>query len=298
MRPQKGLGRGLDAIFSSEKIESAKSTAAATAATTTNEIALKNIAPNTTQPRHSFGEVELRELAASIEELGVIQPITVRSSGGDNYTIVSGERRWRAARMANLETIPAYVREVDDEQMHAMALVENLLREDLNPLEVALALQRLLDECGLSQEGLSKRLTMKRSSISNYLRLLKLSDEVQFALKGGLISMGHAKAIASLEGSADQLELLRLCVEQGISVRQAEAFAQQRNSNETKTENKKAEPKSSVPKGFESLSKRLEGIFPKGVSFKGNSRGGGKIVINYSNQNELIQLIKELDIND
>ncbi len=292
------MGRGLDAIFSSEKIESAKSTAAATDAATTSEIPLKNIAPNTTQPRRNFGDEELRELAASIEELGIIQPITVRSSGGDNYTIVSGERRWRAARMANLETIPAYVREVDDEHMHSMALVENLLREDLNPLEVALALQRLLDECGLSQEGLSKRLTMKRSSISNYLRLLKLSDEVQFALKGGLISMGHAKAIASLESGEDQLELLKLCVEAGISVRQAEAFAQQKNSDEPKKESKKDEPKSSVPKGFEALSKRLEGIFPKGVSFKSNSRGGGKIVISYTNQNELKQLIKELDVNE
>ncbi len=297
MRPQKGLGRGLDAIFSSEKIESAKSTAAASASASTNEIPLKNIAPNTTQPRRNFGEEELRELAKSIEELGMIQPITVRKAGGDNYTIVSGERRWRAARMANLETIPAYVREVDDEQMHSMALVENLLREDLNPLEVALALQRLLDECGLSQEGLSKRLTMKRSSISNYLRLLKLSDEIQFALKGGLISMGHAKAIASLEDEATRLELLKLCVESGISVRQAEAFVQQKSAAEGEAETKKSEPTNYIPKGFESLSKHLEGIFPKGVSFKSNSRGGGKIVISYSNQSELKQFIKELDIN-
>lgn len=261
------------------------------------EIPIKYILPNPNQPRHEFGEEELGDLARSIKELGLIQPITLRMTGENSYVIVSGERRWRAVQIAQLETIPAYIREVDDEQMQMMALVENLLREDLNPLEISLALQRLLDECGATQEALSKRLTMSRSSISNYLRLLKLSDEVQFALKGGLISMGHAKAIASVEEREMQLRLLKMCVDESISVRQAEAFAQRCNSAEATDEPQPKRGEQSTPKGFESLSKHLMGIFPKGVSIKGNSRGGGKIVINYSNQNELKQLIKELDIN-
>ncbi len=297
MKPQKGLGRGLDALFSNDKIESAKAAATTAAATTTTDIQIGNISPNTTQPRREFGEEELRELSDSIKELGMIQPITVRRSGADHYTIISGERRWRAARMAGLTTIPTYVRDVDDEQMHSMALVENILREDLNPLEIALALQRLLDECGLTQEALSKRLSMKRSSVSNYLRLLRLGDEIQFALKGGLISMGHAKAIASVESNELQLELLKLCVDEALSVRQAESYAQRYNTNEVE-QKREAKPKAATPSvaGFERLSQHLLGIFPKGVSFKESSRGGGKITISYSNPNELKQLIKELGI--
>ncbi len=300
MKPQKGLGRGLDALFSSDKIESAKAIANAESTTTTTEILLSNITPNTTQPRRDFGEEELRELADSIGELGVIQPITVRSNGSDRYTIISGERRWRAARMAGLTTIPTYVRDVDDEHMYSMALVENILREDLNPLEIAIALQRLLDECGLTQESLAKRVSMKRSSISNYLRLLKLGDEVQFAIKGALISMGHAKAIASIDDPNLQLELLKLCIEGGLSVRQAESYAQKCNTPNDIAETRWTKPTSTntTIRGFETLSQHLLGIFPKGVSFKAGSRGGGKITISYSNANELKQLIKELGIDE
>lgn len=289
MKPQKGLGRGLDAIFSSDKIERPK----ATPMSATTNIPLNKISPNPKQPRTTFVESQLEELAQSIAELGIIQPITLRNEEG-HYTIISGERRWRAARIAGLTEIPAFIREVNDEQMHAMALVENLQRADLNPIEISIGLRRLMEECSLTQEAVAQRISMKRSSVSNYLRLLKLLDEVQFALKQGLITMGHAKAIASLQDQTMQLELLKICIEQSISVREAEALAgKMATAAEVK---EKKETQTTLPKGYEALASRLEGIFSKGVSVKANSRGGGKIVINYSNQSELQQLMQELDI--
>ncbi len=295
MKPQKGLGRGLEAIFSSDKIESKMTTPKATPMSATANIPLNKISPNPKQPRTTFVESQLEELAASISELGIIQPITLREEGG-HYTIISGERRWRAARIAGLNDIPAFIREVDDEQMHAMALVENLQRADLNPIEISIGLRRLMEECSLTQESVAQRVSMKRSSVSNYLRLLKLLDEVQFAIKQGLITMGHAKAIASLQDEAMQLELLKICIEKNISVREAEALANSMASATTKPEKK--EEMTALPRGCEALAARLDGIFSKGVTIKANSRGGGKITINYSNQSELQQLIQELEIDE
>ncbi len=295
MKPQKGLGRGLEAIFSNDKIEAKMTAPKSRAMNATANVPLNKISPNPKQPRTNFAESQLEELALSIKELGIIQPITLRYEEG-HYTIISGERRWRAARMAGLEEIPAFIREVDDEQMHAMALVENLQRADLNPIEISIGLQRLMDECSLTQEAVAKRVAMKRSSVSNYLRLLKLIDEVQFALKQDLITMGHAKAIASLQEQEQQLELLKICIERNISVREAETLANTM-ANSTAQEQKK-EVERALPRGGELLLSRLEGIFSKGVSIKANNRGGGKIVINYSNQSELQQLIQELEIDE
>lgn len=188
---QKGLGRGLDAIFGSEHLD-----ARLKPMTEMAEISVSAIFPNPTQPRTEFDEEALEELADSIRTLGVIQPITVKRTDDGRYLIISGERRWRAARKAGLESLPAYIREVDDENLHAMALVEHIQREDLNAIEIALGMQRLIDECNLTQEALSEKVGKKRSTVSNYMRLLKLPNEVQLALKEGLISMGHAKAIA------------------------------------------------------------------------------------------------------
>ncbi len=295
MKPQKGLGRGLEAIFNSDKIESKMATPRTTPMSATANIPLNQISPNPKQPRTTFVESQLEELAQSIRELGIIQPITLRNENG-HYTIISGERRWRAARIAGLESIPAYVREVDDEQMHAMALVENLQRADLNPIEISIGLRRLMEECSLTQEAVAQRVAMKRSSVSNYLRLLKLIDEVQFALKQGLITMGHAKAIASLQSEEQQVELLRVCIERAISVREAESIANTMANVATKPEKKEVERP--LPKGCDALAARLDGIFSKGVSIKANNRGGGKIVINFSNQSELQQLIQELEIDE
>lgn len=212
---QKGLGRGLDAIFGSEHLD-----ARLKPMTEMAEISVSAIFPNPTQPRTEFDEEALEELADSIRTLGVIQPITVKRTDDGRYLIISGERRWRAARKAGLESLPAYIREVDDENLHAMALVENIQREDLNAIEIALGMQRLIDECNLTQEALSER-SAKRSTVSNYMRLLKLPNEVQLALKEGLISMGHAKAIAGAPEEL-QLRLLKKCIRKGLSVRQIE----------------------------------------------------------------------------
>ena len=178
MKKQKGLGRGLDAIFGTETI-SLKSTPMSQMI----EIDIRKIIPNPTQPRTEFNEEALDELADSIRQLGIIQPITVRKADNEKYIIISGERRWRAAQRANLEAVPAYVREVDDENLHAMALVENIQRQDLNAIEIALGMQRLLEECNLTQDALSEKVGKKRSSVANYLRLLNLPNEVQLALK-------------------------------------------------------------------------------------------------------------------
>ena len=188
---QKGLGRGLDAIFGNDHLD-----AKLKPMTEMAEIAVSEIIPNPTQPRTQFDEEALDELADSIRTLGVIQPITVKRQGDGKYIIISGERRWRAAQRADVATLPAYIREVDDENLHAMALVENIQRQDLNAIEIALGMQRLIDECGLTQDALSEKVGKKRSTVSNFLRLLKLPDEIQLALKEGLISAGHAKAIA------------------------------------------------------------------------------------------------------
>ena len=199
---QKGLGRGLDAIFGNDTIDvKTKPMAEMT------EIKIAYIIPNPTQPRKQFDEQALEELADSIRVLGLIQPITVKKDG-DKYLIISGERRWRAAQAAGLESLPAYIRDVDDTNLHAMALVENIQRQDLNAIEVALGLQRLIDECGLTQDALADKVGKKRSTIANYMRLLKLPNEVQLAVKEGIISMGHAKAIASVENRRQLLSLL------------------------------------------------------------------------------------------
>lgn len=212
------LGRGLDAIFEIENINApvkSKSNAF-------DQIELSKIFPNPNQPRTSFDEEALAELSDSISKLGVIQPITVKKNNDGTFMIISGERRFRASQLAGLETIPAYVREVDDQTLIEMALVENIQREDLNAIEIALSLQRLIDECNLKQETLAERVGKKRSTISNYLRLLKLPNEVQLAVREELISMGHARAIINVENYADQIAILKKTIKKQLSVRQVE----------------------------------------------------------------------------
>ena len=189
---QKGLGRGLDAIFGTDNVS-----VKAKPMNHMAEIAISEIIPNPTQPRTQFDDEALEELASSIRQLGVIQPITVKRDGS-RYIIISGERRWRASQIVGLETLPAYIREADDENLHAMALVENIQRQDLNAIEIALGMQRLIEECGLTQEAMAEKVGKKRSTVSNYMRLLNLPNEVQLALKEGLITMGHAKAITTI----------------------------------------------------------------------------------------------------
>ncbi len=281
---QKGLGRGLDAIFGTDTVEvKAKPMSEMT------ELRIENIIPNPTQPRTSFDDGALEELAESIRTLGLIQPITVRKDGGQ-YLIISGERRWRAARMAGLESLPAYVREADDTALHAMALVENIQREDLNAIEVALGMQRLVEECGLTQDALAEKVGKKRSTVANYMRLLKLPDEVQLAIKEGIVSMGHAKAIASVEGRKAQLSLLKKCIKNNLSVRQAEELV--RAKSEKDSVSKTAAVEEEYPESYTRLVEHLERFFSEDISIRRGKNGGGKIVIGFESDADVERFIE------
>ncbi len=285
---QKGLGRGLDAIFESEEIITPKAAKPMSAA---GEIAVGAISPNPKQPRRHFDEEALEELADSIRVLGVIQPVTVKHEAEGRYIIISGERRWRAAQMAGLETVPVYVREADDQTLHEMALVENIQRQDLNAMEVAISLQRLMEECALTQDRLSERVGKKRSTIANYLRLLRLPDEVQLAVKEGFISMGHAKAIASAPENA-QLPLLKKTVKKGLSVRQAEELAAAAaNGNHAGT---RKEEEREFPESYSRLVELMEGIFGEGISIKSSPKGKKKIVIEFAGDKDVEQFIERI----
>ncbi len=282
---QKGLGRGLDAIFGSEKIDARLRPMSEMA-----EIEIARITPNPTQPRTDFDEEALDELADSIRTLGIIQPITVKRTG-DRYTIISGERRWRAAQRANLKVLPAYIREVEDEDLHAMALVENIQRQDLNAIEIALGMQRLIDECHLTQDALSEKVGKKRSTVTNYMRLLKLPNEVQLALKEGLISMGHAKAIA---GAPDeqQLKLLRRCVRKGLSVRQIEELVR---AAAERPVGPAPEEEEAYPESYARLVEQLERYFNQQISIRRTKRGGGRIVIDFDNDSDVERFIERFE---
>ena len=280
---QKGLGRGLDALFGG-KIEVKAKPMEEMA-----EIALSDIIPNPTQPRTEFDEEALEELADSIRQLGLIQPITVKRDG-EKYIIISGERRWRASERAGLESIPAYIREVDDTTLHAMALVENIQREDLNAIEISLGMQRLVEECGLTQEALAERLGKKRSTVANYLRLLNLPNEIQFAIKGGIISMGHAKAIASVESKSKQLSLLKRCIKSNLSVRQLEELV--RLSSEKRTKVATPVVDEEYPESYGRLVEHLEKFFSQDIAIKRGKNGGGKIIIDFTSDADIEKFVK------
>ncbi|MDE7128775.1 MAG: ParB/RepB/Spo0J family partition protein [Alistipes sp.] len=250
------------------------------------EIAVGDMKPNPTQPRTQFDEEALGELADSIAQLGVIQPITVKRTEAGKYIIISGERRWRASQMAGVTTLPAYIREVDDENLHAMALVENIQRQDLNAIEIALGMQRLIDECGLTQEAMAERVGKKRSTVSNYMRLLALPAEVQLALKEGIISMGHAKAIASLD-TDNQMRALRRCIKKGLSVRQTEELAR-KMSEQNKTASAAEEE---YPESYLRLIEQMERVFSENISIKRSKKGGGRIVIDFAEDSEIDKFI-------
>lgn len=280
---KRGLGRGLDALFGPTN-----PTQQTTPMSEMAEVAIADIFPNPLQPRHDFDDEALNELSASIATLGVIQPITLRRREDGKYTIISGERRWRASQKAGLETLPAYIREVDDEDLHAMALVENIQRQDLNAIEIALGMQRLIDECGLTQEAMAEKVGKKRSTVSNYMRLLSQPSEVQLALKEGVISMGHAKAIAALEPSL-QIKAMKRCVKKGLSVRQVEALA--RKMTEVSITDVEGDE---YPESYSKLVDELERLFSENISIKRTKSGSSKITIECVNDDELERLIAKL----
>ena len=282
---KRGLGRGLDAIFGTA-IPAQQSKPMTEMA----EVAIADIEPNPLQPRRDFDEETLTELSASIAQLGVIQPVTLKRREDGKYTIISGERRWRASQMAGLDTLPAYIREVEDEDLHAMALVENIQRQDLNAIEIALGMQRLIEECGLTQEALATKVGKKRSTVSNYMRLLNMPSEVQLALKEGIISMGHAKAIAGLDAEL-QLKALKKCVKKGLSVRQAEQLARKlalETSAGTPTE------EDEYPESYSRLVDELERVLSENISIKRTKSGSSRITIECANDGEVEALINKL----
>ena len=281
----KGLGRGLDAIFgTTTPAQQSKPM------TEMAEVALSAIEPNPLQPRTMFDDEALQELSASIAQLGVIQPITLKPNGKDKYIIISGERRWRASQLAGLESIPAYIREVDDENLHAMALVENIQRENLNAIEIALGMKRLIEECGLTQEAMAEKVGKKRSTVSNYMRLLSMPSEVQLALKDGIITMGHAKAIGGLDLDL-QLKALKKCVKKSLSVRQAEELARKMAEATTKSTTTEDEE---YPESYSRLVMELERILSDNISIKRTKSGSSRITIECSNDAEVEQLIAKL----
>ncbi|MFI3281079.1 MAG: ParB/RepB/Spo0J family partition protein [Rikenellaceae bacterium] len=289
MKPQKGLGRGLDAIFSAEAIEPKIKPMGEIA-----EVEIAKINPNPNQPRREFDQEALEGLADSIRALGVIQPVTLKAEADDKYIIISGERRWRASKLAGLTAIPAYIRKANDQELQTMALVENVQRQDLNPMEISISMQRLIDECGLTQEALSKRVGIKRPTISNYLRLLQLPDKVQFALKSGVITMGHAKAIAGVDPSK-QVAMMKRCIDKALSVRQTEELA--RSMQEAQEPKRVAVVEPEYPDSYVRLVEQLEGYFSQNISIKRAKNGGGKITIDFKDDQEIDTFISRFEQN-
>jgi ParB family chromosome partitioning protein len=254
-----------------------------------NEIDIDKIDVNPYQPRTQFDEEALQELSDSISKLGIIQPLTVRALDG-RFQLISGERRLRAAKLAGLKKVPAFVRTADDQGMLEMALVENIQREDLNAIEVAISYQRLMDECNLTQETLSERVGKKRATISNYLRLLKLPAEIQLGISQNLIGMGHARALITIEDPKVQIEIYQKTIEEGLSVRKVEELA--RLANEPKKDNK-PKPKQNLGEQEEVLKEHLTNRLGLRADIKKGNNGNGKIVISYNNQDELEAILEK-----
>ena len=283
------LGRGLDALISTEAVRTSGSSSI-------GEIGIDKIFANPNQPRRDFNEEALQELADSIKELGVIQPITLRKMEDDTYQIIAGERRYRASQLAGKTTIPAYILKADDEDTMEMALIENIQREDLNALEIALAYQQLIEQHNLSQEQLSKRIGKGRATIANFLRLLKLPAVIQVALKERQIDMGHAKALLSLDSHSDQIALFNDIVKNSYSVREIEEMVRRIKEGESSKETvKKKSADKKQDAVYHQLKKQLTNFFQTPVQMTCSAKGSGKISIKFKNEKELERIISIFD---
>ncbi len=258
------------------------------------DIEVSKIRANPDQPRTQFSKEALEELAVSIRELGIIQPITVRKNDNDTYTIISGERRFRASKMAELETIPAYIRLADDQTMLEMALVENIQREELDAIEIALSYQRLIDECSLTQEAMSERVGKKRSTITNYLRLLKLQPIVQAGLRDKMITMGHARAIINVEDENEQLDIYESIVAKDLSVRQVEDAVRKLKSRKEPASSGTKTDTPSLPEKYQEIRENLAEQLETNVNLVRSKRGKGKIVIPFKNDAEFERILSLL----
>lgn len=287
MKKMTGLGRGLDALIDTTDISTAGSSSI-------SEVEIARISPNPNQPRRTFDEEALAELAMSIREHGVIVPVTLKKNEDDTYTIIAGERRYRAAKQAGLNTVPAYVRTVTDVEMSEMALIENIQREDLDAIEIALAYQRLMDDYNLTQERMAERVGKKRATVANYLRLLKLPAEIQMGLKEKKLEMGHARAILGCKTAEDQLAIYHRLQKEGLSVRKVEELVASGDILPA------AQPKASKPATpqmpeIDALQQELTRFFGSKVSMTCTPKGSGKITISFANDAELERIMQLLD---
>ena len=279
-------GEGLGALLKSAPQQGSQNPAI-------SDIDLSLIDVNPFQPRTEFDEEALNELAESIKQLGIITPVTLRKMDNGRYQIISGERRCRASKMAGLKAIPAYIRTADDQAMLELALVENIQREDLDPIEIAISLQRLIDECNLTQESLGDRVGKKRSTVTNFLRLLKLPDEIKLGLRKRLITMGHAKALLSIDDANDQKYLFERIMSEGLSVREVEEIASEmKEGNPDKKKQKKTKKKDNT---YAELESKLNSFFESKVKFNRTDKGNGKIVIAFKDDQDLERIISLFD---
>jgi len=290
---KKALGRGLSALLDSQETEvHPHEISSDYVSGSIFQLPISQIEPNPFQPRNHFNADELSELAVSIHQQGIIQPLTVRKLGYDKYQLITGERRLKAARIAGLDRVPVYIRIANDEQMLEMALVENIQREDLNPIEIAMSFQRLLEECKIRQEDLSNKVGKDRSTISNYIRLLKLPAEIQVALRDDLITMGHARAIITVESEKDQLLILQKILIRKLSVRQVEEMVRNLISG-----NKPGTPPSetSLPPKFSQAKELLNSALQSDVDVKLNRKGAGSIIISFKSSEDFDRIVSKLE---
>ena len=292
------LGRGLDDIGTGRGLDALIDTTAEVkteGSSNLNEVEINLIDPNPNQPRREFDQEALQELANSIRELGIIQPITLRKVA-NRYQIIAGERRWRASQLAGLQKIPAYIVSVEDQGVMEMALVENIQREDLNAIEIALAYQHLAEATGMTQAKISDRVGKSRAAVTNYLRLLKLPAQVQMALKNHEIEMGHARALLAIDSPSQQIKLFREVQQQQLSVRKVEELVQAlKNGDDVKTARGKIASKSQLPEEFNILKDRLTQFFQTKVQMTCSPKGKGKITLQFDNEEQLERIMNILD---
>jgi ParB family chromosome partitioning protein len=283
------LGRGLSALIETEPV-------VAVGSTLFNEVEISKIHPNPNQPRTDFDDDALEELAASIRANGIISPITLRKISDDNYQIIAGERRYRASKLVGLDKIPAYIRDVDDGQVMEMALIENIQREDLNAIEIALSYNSLVATLGLTQEALAERVGKKRATITNYLRLLKLPAEIQMGLKDKKIDMGHARALVSVEEPEQMLRIYNQVLAEGASVRRTEELVRLAAiGGDVEQPVKKDKERVIMPEEYDALCRELKDKFNAKVKLSYNENGKGKLTIPFDSDDDLLRLMSLFD---
>lgn len=292
-KKRSGLGRGLGALLDDSTDKKTISGSGATPKGAINEIAIPKIETNPWQPRTEFDQEALQELADSIRIQGIIQPITVRALSENEFQLISGERRLQASKLAGLESVPAYIRVADDQQMLEMALIENIQRENLNAIEIALSYQRLLSECDLKQEQLGDRVGKNRSTVTNYLRLLKLPPQIQIALRDSKLSMGHARALLGVEDISLQLDIFNQTIKNELSVRKVEELVRLTSDKKNTTSSSST---SEIDPGIQEVQTKLSSHFGTKISVKANEVNKGEIKIPFKSTEDLNRILEILDI--